>query len=141
MTCSSAWNSCIRSLANWSDIFFVTSSMKLDIAALPTAPGAIAMIPVFLIMMLIARGAPVLWLHRAPLALRAQIALGFHTSTQLPLVVAVTALAVDRELMPGWCAAALASAAVLSVILFPALARVALGSAAPSNQKTERLAE
>ncbi len=110
-------------------IFFVTSGMKLDVAALAASPAAVALVPVFVVLMLVVRGAPVLWLHRAHLSLRARLGLGLHCGTQLPLVVAVTALAVERGVMPGWCAAALVTAAVVTVILFPALASLVLRGA------------
>lgn len=103
-------------------IFFVTSGMALDIAALAGSPAAIALVPVFVVMMLVVRGAPVLWLYRSALPLRQRVALALHSGTQLPLVVAISAIAVERGVMPGWCGASLVMAAVITVIVFPALA-------------------
>lgn len=103
-------------------IFFVTSGAGLDIAALASAPGAVGLVPVFMVMMLVARGLPALLLYRAVLTLRQRIALALHSGTQLPLVVAIAAIAVSQGAMPGWCGAALVVAGVLTVILFPALA-------------------
>ncbi len=103
-------------------IFFVTSGMKLDIAAMSDAPLGFALVPVFVVMMLLVRGVPVLWLYRHALPIRQQIALALHSSTQLPLVVAITALAVSQGAMPDWCSASLVVAAVITVMLFPALA-------------------
>jgi Kef-type K+ transport system membrane component KefB len=103
-------------------IFFVTSGMKLDIAAMSDAPLGFALVPVFVVMMLLVRGVPVLWLYRHALPIRQQIALALHSSTQLPLVVAITALAVSQGVMPDWCSASLVVAAVITVMLFPALA-------------------
>jgi Kef-type K+ transport system membrane component KefB len=102
--------------------FFVRSGMELDVAALAGSPAAIALVPVFAAMMLAARGLPALLLYRGVLTRRARLALAFHSGTQLPLVVAISALAVDRGAMPGWCGAALVMAAVVTLILFPAVA-------------------
>jgi len=109
-------------------IFFVSSGMKLDIAALSSSVMAIALVPVFVFMMLAARGLPVLWLYRSALPLRSRFALALHSGTQLPLVVAITAVAVDQGAMPYWCAASLVVAAVITVILFPAIANLLLRS-------------
>jgi Kef-type K+ transport system membrane component KefB len=103
-------------------IFFVTSGTELDIAALAGSPAAVALVPVFVAMMLIARGLPALILYRGALTARQRVALALHSGTQLPLVVAIAAIAVDQGAMPGWCGASLVIAAVLTVILFPALA-------------------
>jgi len=103
-------------------IFFVTSGMKLDITAMSSSPTALALVPVFVAMMLVTRGLPVLWLYRNALPARQRIALALHSGTQLPLVVAITAIAVDRGAMPDWCSASLVVAAVITVMLFPALA-------------------
>jgi Kef-type K+ transport system membrane component KefB len=102
--------------------FFVRSGMELDVAALAGSPAAIALVPVFAAMMLAARGLPALLLYRGVLTRRARLALAFHSGTQLPLVVAISTLAVDRGAMPGWCGAALVMAAVVTLVLFPAVA-------------------
>ena len=104
-------------------IFFVASGTRLDIAALLSSPVVLMMIPVYAVLMLAARGAPALLLYRRDLSPSQRIALALHSGTQLPLVVAITSLAVQRGLMPSGQAAALVGAAILTVILFPALAR------------------
>lgn len=113
-------------------IFVVTSGMKLDIAAMANSPMALALVPVFVFMMLAARGLPVLWLYRNVLSVRDRIALALHSGTQLPLVVAITAIAVDRGEMPDWCSASLVLAAVITLMLFPALASVVVRDRSPS---------
>lgn len=114
-------------------IFFVTSGMKLDIAALSTSPLAIGLVPVFVMMMLIARGLPVLWLYRKVLPVRQRVALAFHSGTQLPLVVAITTIAVAQGAMPDWCSASLVMAAVITVMLFPAIASVVARDPTPKS--------
>lgn len=113
-------------------IFFVTSGMKLDVAAMATSPVALALVPVFVLMMLAARGLPMLWLYRKVLPLRQRIALALHSGTQLPLVVAITTIAVERGEMPDWCSASLVLAAVITLMLFPALASIVIRDRAPA---------
>lgn len=103
-------------------IFFVSSGAEIDIAGFAGSAAAIMLVPVFMMMMLVVRGFPAIWLYRDVLPLRERIALAFHSGTQLPLVVAVTAIAVERGVMPGWCGASLVVAAVFTVMLFPAIA-------------------
>jgi CPA2 family monovalent cation:H+ antiporter-2 len=112
-------------------IFFVTSGMELDLAALTGAPAALAAIPVFALLMLVVRGAPALVIYRDHLPRAQRLALAFHTGTQLPLVVAITAIAAQQGLMPQWCASALVAAAIVTVIVFPVLAGVILKRGAP----------
>src|SRR6056297_1746247 len=112
-------------------IFFVTSGTELDIAALAGSSTAILLVPVFVLMMLIARGVPALILYTGELPLRQRVALAFHSGTQLPLVVAIAAIAVDRGAMPGWCGASLVMAGVVTVILFPGIGNLLLRTEAP----------
>ena len=49
----------------------------------------------------------------------AALALGFFASTQLPLVVAITTVAIDRGHMLDSTAAALVGAGMLSTLLYP----------------------
>jgi hypothetical protein len=65
------------------------------------------------------RGTPALVLYRRVLDRRERIALAFLSSTQLPLVVAITELATSAGHMRESTAAALVSAAALSTLIFP----------------------
>lgn len=105
-------------------IFFVTSGMKLDIASMVHSP--MALVPVFVLMMLGARWLPVLWLYRNILSMRQRFALALHSGTQLPLVVEIAAIAVERGEMPDWCSASLVLAAVITLMVFPALASIVI---------------
>src|SRR5207244_3757444 len=88
-------------------IFFVTSGVRLDVAALFSDPLVLMMVPVYALLMLAARGAPALLLYRTDLSYYQRIALALHTGTQLSMVVAITSIAVHRGLMPGGQGAAL----------------------------------
>jgi hypothetical protein len=65
------------------------------------------------------RGAPALLLYREVLDARARRALALFCSAELPLVVAITGLAVEAGKMDGATAAALVGAGILSTLLYP----------------------
>lgn len=101
--------------------FFVVSGMKLDVSALfASASGVLKMVSFFFIF-LIVRGTPALLLYRSVLDRRERIALALMSSTQLPLVLAITTLASSTGHMRASTAAALVGAAVLSTLVFPAV--------------------
>ena len=70
--------------------FFVVSGMKLDVAALFSSVGAIAKMFLFFGLFLVVRGTPALLLYGDVLNRRDRLSLAFFTSTQLPLVLAIT---------------------------------------------------
>ena len=104
-------------------IFFVTSGVRLDIAALLSDPIALAMVPIYALLMLVTRGLPALVLYRTDLNSRQCIALALHLATQISVVVAITSSAVHRGMMPGAQGAALVGGGILTTVLFPAIAR------------------
>jgi hypothetical protein len=65
------------------------------------------------------RGTPALLLYRRALDGRERAALALMSSTQLPLVLAITTLATAAGHMRASTAAALVGAAVLSTLVFP----------------------
>ena len=80
-------------------------------------------------MFLVVRGLPALLLYRGVLDARDRLALWPSLATQLPLVVAITTVAVERGHMRSSTAAALVGAAIISTLTFPLLgfAPAALG--------------
>lgn len=100
-------------------IFFVVSGMGLDLRALVSGPETLMLVPVFALIMLLARGLPVLWLYPD---LPGRKALALHASTQLPLVVAIGSIGFDRGVFSAAQASAMVGAALLTLILFPSLA-------------------
>jgi Kef-type K+ transport system membrane component KefB len=101
--------------------FFIASGMKLDMGALfASASGVLKMLAFFLIF-LVVRGTPALVLYRRVMDRRERIALALMSSTQLPLVLAITTLATESGHMRPSTAAALVGAAVLSTLVFPAV--------------------
>lgn len=101
--------------------FFIVSGMKLDVSALFASPGGVVKIFVFFLLFLVIRGVPALLLYRRVLSGRERAALALLSSTQLPMVLAITAVAVEAGHMRSSTAAALVGAAVLSTLVFPIL--------------------
>jgi Kef-type K+ transport system membrane component KefB len=102
-------------------VFFTVSGMTLDISGFATADG-ILRTGLLLALMLIVRGAPAMILYRREFDARARRALALLSSTQLPLVLAVTEIATTAGRMNPAIAADLVGAAVLSTLTFPLLA-------------------
>jgi Kef-type K+ transport system membrane component KefB len=99
--------------------FFVTSGMNFDLDALGESVEAALKVPLFLALFLIVRGTPALLLYRGVLAARDRLALAFFCATELPLVVAITTVAVDQGHMQSDTAAGLVGAAILSTLIYP----------------------
>jgi Kef-type K+ transport system membrane component KefB len=122
-------------------IFFVTSGMKLDIRALFTHSSGLVAMAAFLACVLLAR-VPIVLLHLRRLGAPGAAALGLFSATTLSLVVALTDIAVKRELMTPAEAAPLVGAGILTVVLFPPLALKlatrADGHTAPPEARADR---
>jgi Kef-type K+ transport system membrane component KefB len=116
-------------------IFFIVVGMKFDLGALWSVPFAPFQLLLFLGLMLVIRGVPVL-LYRKELSIEEQISFAFYSATGLPLILIITEIGVSTGLMPPNKAAILVGAGMISVLLFPALAlklRAKLASAINSS--------
>ncbi|MFL0460414.1 cation:proton antiporter [Kytococcus sedentarius] len=110
--------------------FFVVSGMGIDV-------GAVAASPLLLVLLVVAiavvRGVPVWWAERWA-ARRASAqepvagdpadprVVALYVATGLPIIVAVTEVAVDNGLMEPDLASVLVAAGAVTVLVFPALA-------------------
>jgi len=100
--------------------FFVVSGMRLDIDALFASASGVAKLAIFFVLFLVVRGTPALLLYRRVLPLlQDRMALAVFSATQLPLVVAITTVAVDGGHMRSSTAAALVGAGALSTLAGP----------------------
>jgi hypothetical protein len=72
--------------------------------------------------MLLVRGGPMWWLDRPWLPQRARLALALDCGTQLPLVVAIAMLALQRQVLTSTQSTLLVAGAMLTVLVFPAAA-------------------
>lgn len=107
-------------------VFFVTSGMKLDVAAVFGNAAGIALTGALFIALLVVR-LPLIVLHRRAVASREAVAVGLYSATTLSLIVALTDIAVRNGTMTPQEAGPLVMAGVLSVMLFPLLASAVLG--------------
>jgi Kef-type K+ transport system membrane component KefB len=101
--------------------FFVVSGIDLNPDSLFEDPDRLLAVPMFTVFFLIVRGAPALALYRRALDLRDRAALAVFSATELPLVVAITTIALKEGHMRDYTAAALVCAAVLSTAIYPLL--------------------
>ena len=99
--------------------FFITSGMKFDLDALFGSATAMLKLPLFLGLFLVVRGLPAMLLYRHDLDRRDRTALAFYSSTELPLVVAITTVAVETGHMRTSTSAALVGAAMVSTLVYP----------------------
>jgi len=101
--------------------FFVTSGIEFDLAALGSA-AALGKLAMFFVLFLVVRGVPAFLLYRNVLSVRDRAALAFYSATELPLVVAITTIAIDGGKMRPSTAAGLVGAAMLSTLVYPFVA-------------------
>jgi Kef-type K+ transport system membrane component KefB len=107
-------------------IFFIVSGMQFDLRALFATPSGLLRIPLFLVLFLVVRGAPALLLYRRDLPRYQLVPLALFSATGLPLIVVITTIGVAEGRMRPVNAAALIAAGVLSVLLYPMIARICL---------------
>jgi Kef-type K+ transport system membrane component KefB len=120
--------------------FFVTSGMQLDVRALFAGGPALALVPLFLLALLLARGVPAV-LYRSMVGDRASVAAGLLQATSLPFIVAATGIGMELGILTPAVGAAMVVAGLLSVVLFP-LGALSLLRARPGRRsRDERGAE
>jgi Kef-type K+ transport system membrane component KefB len=110
-------------------VFFVSTGVGLDIAALFHSARAIILVPVFLVALLVVRGLPALLYVRVVGRTRA-IAAGFMQGTSLTFIVVATTIGVQTGHQRPSTAAALVVAGLLSVVIYPPIALQLLKGAA-----------
>lgn len=100
-------------------VFFVVSGANLDLPSIVADPGLLVL---FTALLVVVRGLPQFLLYRKVLPVVPQRA-GFSllVATGLPVIVAVTALELERGIMLNSVAAALVGAGVITMLVFPLL--------------------
>jgi len=96
--------------------------MNLDVNAIFGSTSGILKMLMFFVLFLVVRGAPAMLLYGSVLDRRERTALALMSSTQLPLVIAITALATSSGHMRPSTAAALVGGAALTTLVFPMIA-------------------
>jgi Kef-type K+ transport system membrane component KefB len=102
-------------------VFFITSGLRFDLAALFASGSTIAMVPIFLVVLLVVRGLPAVLLYRSVVTRRQATVAGLFQATSLPFIVAGTAIGLELGLIDAAGSAALVASGLLSVVIFPAL--------------------
>lgn len=103
-------------------IFFISTGMDFDLDALLESPSAIALVPGFALLFLVARGVPAWLLYRGELGTTDRRALALLSASALPLLVAITEIGTETGVMRTEEAVALVGAGMLSVLVFPLVA-------------------
>ncbi|RVW11232.1 cation:proton antiporter [Prescottella agglutinans] len=121
-------------------IFFVTSGMAIDVSAVAGEPLVLL---AFLVLLLVVRGLPVFVASRydrgpagANFDTREQLQVALYSTTGLPLIVAVTGVAVSAGQMSNGTASILVAAGAITVLVLPLLAS-ALGTKTPSEPRDQ----
>ena len=99
-------------------VFFVTTGLRFNLAALLASPSTILRVPIFLVALLLIRGLPAL-LYRPLVGNRQAIAAGLLQATSLSFIVAASQIGIDLGILTPATSAALIAAGLLSVIIFP----------------------
>jgi Kef-type K+ transport system membrane component KefB len=110
-------------------IFFVVTGIRFDLEALISSPSAMAKVPLFLALLLLARGLPTILYRREVPDRFERRALAFFSATGLPLIVVITTIGVDAGQMRASTAAALVGAGMVSIIAFPLIGKSLLDRA------------
>jgi Kef-type K+ transport system membrane component KefB len=101
-------------------VFFVASGVRFDLGALFESASSIAMVPIFLVALLLVRGLPAL-LYRRIVSDRQAAVAGLFQATSLPFIVAGVAIGTELGLIDAAGGAGIIAAGLLSVLIFPAL--------------------
>jgi Kef-type K+ transport system membrane component KefB len=101
-------------------IFFVTSGARLDLSALSLWPDALLLVPLLVLTLLIARGLPELVL-RLGVSAGHRLGAGLLCATSLPFVVTAAQVGLASGRLEPSTAAAMTTAALIGVLLFPAI--------------------
>jgi len=118
-------------------VFFVSSGVRLDLQGLIDSPAALLRVPGFLLALLVMRGVPALLSVRA-LGTRSSVATGLLQATSLPFIVAAVQIGIELDRISPVTGAAMISAGLLSVLVFPVVALTLLRRDAPVDVPSTR---
>ncbi len=118
-------------------VFFIASGMRLDVSGLVHSPEQLLRLPVYVVVLLLARGLPaVLYVRR--LGRAGSVAAGLLQATSLPFIVAATQIGTLTGRMNTDTATGLVCAGLVSVLLFPALAVALTVEEEPTQERSVR---
>ncbi len=102
-------------------VFFVVTGVQFDVRALFSHASALELLPLLVVALIVVRGGPAL-LYARRLGTRPAIAVGFLQAATLTFPVVVAGIGTSLGLLSPAASAALIGAALLSTLLFPAIA-------------------
>jgi len=108
-------------------VFFITSGIDFNLHALFDNFSILALVPLFLVALLLVRGVPAI-LYRRRLDTRHTAIAGLLQATSLTFIVAATQIGVQLHLISSAVSAALVASGLLSVIIYPLIALILLRS-------------
>ncbi|MGB3696221.1 MAG: cation:proton antiporter, partial [Gordonia sp. (in: high G+C Gram-positive bacteria)] len=103
-------------------LFFVYTGVKFDLRSLLDDPVAFAWIPAVMVALLLIRGLPSMLAAPEGAGPRERIAVGLFGATGLPIIVVVSQIGVQQDVLTSTDAAVLVGAGLLSVLIFPLIA-------------------
>jgi Kef-type K+ transport system membrane component KefB len=106
-------------------VFFVASGVTFDLDALVDDPSTLALVPVFLAALAVARGVPAI-VYRRLVGLRGVVVAGLLQATSLPFIVTASQIGVAIDALDPATASAFIAAGLASALLFPTLALTVL---------------
>ena len=110
--------------------FFVGTGVKFDITALGKDLTTMLLVPTFVILLLVIRGAPV-WLYRNDIAKAERFSFALCSAVpSLSIIVVITEIGLRSKTMNPDIAAALVAAGLLSIMLFPTIGGALLAQTA-----------
>ena len=117
--------------------FFVSTGIKLDLPALTRDLTTMLLVPAFLALFLLVRGAPIL-LYGKDLTRAERLPFGLSAAVpSLSIIVVITEIGIKTRTMNPDIAAALVGAALLASLLFPTVVGALLSrTAAPASEPT-----
>ena len=102
-------------------VFFVGTGLTFDVRSLLASASSLALLPVLVVAILVVRATPAL-IFRHRIGATPAVAAGLLQATTLTFPVVVAQVGLDLHLLTRATAAALIGAALVSVLIFPALA-------------------
>lgn len=102
-------------------VFFVVSGIQFNLRQFIDHPASLWRIPLFVALMLAARGLPVALLYRRALSPPERFPMALFSATGLPLIVVITSIATAEGKIRPVNAATLVAAGMITVLVFPAI--------------------
>lgn len=108
-------------------IFFLYTGVTFDLDSLLATPATMGLVPIFLVALLVIRGAAAQLSAPAGAGAKERTSIAMLAATGLPIIVAVTAIGVSEKILDPAIAAALVGAGMLSVLIYPLIAMILRG--------------